>query len=144
MTLIQNQFNLKGVQNIGKQKSVSFCGVKNNSLSSDVVSFKGRAEDKDWKKLVPLLNFSIKKNNYLGGGAEADVYKINDKYVLRLFGGTKFVMPQTFTPQLDIFQGRNFGQPVAISRDGKVSINKLVSGHSLYNVNGSDEKVYMQ
>ena len=64
MTLIQNQFNLKGVQNIGKQKPVSFCGVKNNSLSSDVVSFKASEGDTDWKKLVPTLNFAIKEKNY--------------------------------------------------------------------------------
>ena len=130
---------------VNLSNNVAFKGFWHKKpLESDVVCFSKSEGDTDWKKLVPTLNFAIKEKNHLGAGAEADVYKINDKYVLRLFGGTKFVMPQTFTPQLDIFQGRNFGQPVAISHNGNVSINKFVSGRPIYEVNKFDEKAYMQ
>lgn len=113
-------------------------------LMQDVVCFSTPQVDTDWKELVPKLNSCISKNNFLGGGAEAEVYKLNDKYILRLYGGTKTVKRQPFIQQPDIFEGRNFGQPVAISNDKTVSINKLVSGEHLHKVNGSDEKVYME
>lgn len=139
------------VSNIVKNNTVNLANnvafkrfLDKKPLGSDVVCFSKLEVDTDWKELVPKLNFSIKKDNYLGGGGEANVYKINDKYVLRLAYGEKFVKPQLFKQQPDIFEGRNFGQPVAIGQNGHISINKLVSGKPIHEINKYDAKTYMQ
>ena len=132
-------------QNINNVNNISLKSIWHKKpLTQDVVCFSTPQTDTDWKELVPKLNSYITKNNFLGSGSEAKVYKLNDKYVLRLYGGTKTVKPQQFNPLADIFEGRNFGQPVAMSSDKSVSINKLVSGKHLYKVNGTDEKAYME
>lgn len=86
------------------------------------------------KKLTP--------ENFLGSGGEASVYAIDENYVLRMHGG-KTTIDYPFSQVDDIFEGRNFGQAVAKTQKG-ISINKRVSGSSLYKTNDTNPTTYMQ
>ena len=67
-----------------------------------------------------------------------------DKYVLRLYGGTKNAGRQKFKPVIDIFEGKNFGQPVAISENHQVSINRFVNGNIMYKCMDYNPDVYLK
>ena len=95
-----------------------------------------------WRKLIPNLQEKINPQNFLGGGFEANVYGIDDSYVLRMYDGATRIDSE-FLPVLDIFEGRNFGQAVARTKKG-VSINRRVPGVPMYKCNDSDPKIYMR
>lgn len=99
--------------------------------------------NQEWKSLVKDLNSSIKPENYLGSGRSANVYKLNDNYVLRVPHGCD-ANQKEFETVADIFEGRNFGQPVAISKNGRVSINRFVNGEVMYQCGNSDPDVYLK
>ena len=87
-------------------------------------------------KLINLdTNFEkyIIPENYLGSGKEAIVYAIDNDYVIRLVNTDK-IGGQKFSYIEDIFdEDKNFGQPVAISEKGNITINRRVKGEPLYN-----------
>lgn len=95
----------------------------------------------NWRSLIPNISKCITPKNFLGGGGEANVYIINDKYVLRLFGGQTKIDTK-FSPVEDIFEGRNFGQAVAKTKNN-TSINRRVFGVPMYKCNDYDPKTYM-
>ncbi len=98
-------------------------------------------QNKHWKSLVDDLNSYIKPENFLGSGREAEVYKVNGNYILRIEKiKEKLKMPQDFKPHKDFFEGKNYGQAVAVSKDGTVSINKFVKGKPLYGSNWNINK----
>ena len=86
----------------------------------------------DWRPLVKDLESKINKRNFIGGGSEAKVYNIDDNYVLRLRCGEKSVKGQKFTQAEDIFEGRNYGQAVAVGTNPNITICKKVPGKQLY------------
>ena len=74
----------------------------------------------------------ITPNNLLGQGMFAKVYAIDDDFVIRLIG-TESINNQKFNiVNNDYFEGKNFGQPVAISENKNITINKRVHGVPLY------------
>ena len=62
--------------------------------------------------------------------------------MLRLFGGETTVKSLSFRPVTDIFEGRNFGQAVAIGKG--CSINRLVRGIPLYKCNETNPVKYLK
>ncbi len=91
-----------------------------------------------------INSYSCRKYNakkFLGEGAEAKVYAINDKYVLRLLHDANSDLE--FLSIEDIFEGRNFGQAIAKDQNGN-TINKRVFGSSLYDRYSTDPKIYLQ
>lgn len=104
---------------------------KSNHLPANKISLPLRS----YERLLSQLDTKIKSTNFLGGGVEAEVYRLDNEYVLRMVGGTKSVGNRRFKPVQDIFEGRIFGQQVAVSEDGLVSINRFVPGNKLYKVN---------
>ena len=100
-------------------------------------------QNKHWSSLVDDLNSYIKPEKFLGRGAEARVYKLNKNYVLRLSRGQTTVDNQHFIPVQDIFDGRNYGQAVAISENGKISINKFVPGNMMYKAGDYNPITYL-
>ena len=114
-------------------------------LAKDTVEFSKKAHGSEFlttKTSFDNLDKKIKPENFLGGGFEADVYAIDENYVLRMYGGAKSV-DYPFTPVEDIFEGKNFGQAIARTKKG-VSINKRVSGEHLYKCNDTDPATYMK
>ena len=101
-----------------------------------------RSNTHSWRKLIPHLKEKINPKYFLGGGAEAKVYAIDENYVLRMFGGAKKIKSR-FVPVEDIFEGKNYGQAVAKTKEG-ISINKRVNGVRLYKCNETDSKIYME
>ena len=93
-----------------------------------------------WQKLIPNLQEKINSRTFLGSGIEASVYRLDENYVLRISNKTKSIGKQHFKPLQDIFDGRNYGQAVAISDDGMVTINKFVKGKPLYGPNWNIRK----
>ena len=87
------------------------------------------------ENLIDLdINFDkyITSENFLGEGGEAIVYAIDENFVIRLVN-TDNVAKQKFKYVKDIFdKDKNFGQPIAISEKGNITINKRVKGEPLY------------
>ena len=96
-----------------------------------------------WQDLVFDLDKKITKKNLLGSGSEADVYNINNDYVLRILGGENKIKNHKFVPVEDIFEGKNFGQAVAKNDEG-ITINKKVNGTKIYNIRENNPKKYME
>lgn len=89
----------------------------------------------DWESLVPHLDSYITPEKFLGGEEGTRVYDLNNEYVLRLTCGKRSIGLQKFEPVDDVFEGRNFGQAVAKSECGYITINKKVQGSVLYKLN---------
>ena len=126
-------------------RKVANAGLQTNFKANKLITSPIQDEfisSKNWKKLLPTLKEKITPQNLLGSGIEADVYALDDNFVLRCFAGNKNVNGD-FYPVKDIFEGRNFGQVVAETKD-KISINKRVSGKALYKTNDKETKKFME
>ena len=121
---------------------ISCAKFKNLHFATSSIGDTVELSARDWRSLIPGLSKKITPSNMLGGGGEATVYAINDKYVLRMFGGGKKITSKFF-PVEDIFEGRNFGQAVAKTSDN-CSINRRVNGEIMHKCNGHDTKTYMR
>lgn len=137
-------FNRKVFTKFGTCCKLAVQSFDKTSIKPQVVSdcIEISTPKKHWSELIGKLNSCINPENFLGGGSEASVYKINDNYVLRLIGGETTVKSLNFEPVMDIFEGRNFGQAVAISKG--CSINRLVRGVPMYKCCETDPIVYLQ
>ena len=128
----------KGVENVETNMSglEQFANINKALVHSKV-------NQENWRDVVSDISKKITPENFIGGGAEADVYKISDNYVLRLAGG-ETSCNNVFEPVADIFEGRSFGQPIAInSAKPQVTISKLVTGKKMYTVNMEDKDEYL-
>ena len=110
--------------------------AKNKSV--DTISFSGEA----WRKLLSGLQDKVDPQNIIGSGAEANVYLINESYVLRM-PIRMIAIDSEFHPVKDDFEGRNFGQAVAKTKNG-ISINKRVLGANLYECGDTNPQRYME
>ena len=137
-------FNRRFLSEVGTCCKPLVWGLGRTSIKPQVVTdcIELSTHKKHWSKLISKLNSCIKPENFLGGGAEASVYKINDNYVLRLLGSETSVKSPNFRPVIDIFEGRNFGQAVAASNG--CTINRLVKGVPMYKCLETDPVVYLK
>ncbi len=122
----------------GEIDSVSFwsafaLSLGANSIGHGIASRQARSSG----KVVDLsdLNSKITKENFLGGGAEAQVYDLGDGHVVRFIGSTSTLTDRAFRPVEDVFEGRNFGQAVVVNRTGDIQVCKKVEGTKLYTIN---------
>ena len=128
----------KGVENVETNMSglEQFANINKALVHSKV-------NQENWRDVVSDISKKITPENFIGGGAEADVYKISDNYVLRLAGG-ETSCNNVFEPVADIFEGRSFGQPIAInSAKPQVTISKFVTGKKMYTLNMEDKDEYL-
>ncbi len=94
--------------------------------------------------LVSILKNKMRHDNIIGEGLEARVYALNENYVIRELKYQKKDENQQFVDVPELFDGQNFGQPVLISVDKSVSINKFISGNPMYPVGDIDTNLYLQ
>ena len=139
-------FGSKSLTKLGTCCKSMVRGFRTTSIKSQVVSdcVELSTPKKHWRELIGELNSFIKPENLLGRGSEASVYKINDYYVLRILGRESNMkgINLNFRPVTDVFEGRNFGQAVAISEN--CSINRLVRGTPLYKCKETDPVTYLK
>lgn len=122
------------------------------TTSPQVDTFEKSTIKDDAKKYIPILKDKIRPDNIIGEGSEARVYALNKNYVIRVLkhkietkGETQNENEnQQFIKVPELFDGQNFGQPVLISNDKSISINKFISGKPMYPVGDIDTKDYLQ
>jgi len=113
-----------------------------------------------------ILNFAkkIEGARFIGQGAEAKVYDLENGFVARIDRTHRlidyqeqnktgyllsnqeasFFKNEKFKILQDNFGGRNFGQPLAESEDGLVQIARKVVGNKMYVCGSDDPQIYMK
>ena len=122
---------------INRTISPSFCGYQTAfSKQLDKVILKHKCNNSDAVKLTELLNDFIKKHlnikKKLGSGFHGSVYKIDDKYVLKMPNtGANLFFFENLQKQKFGSLKTYYGEPVANFRHGKILKNVYSQGRHL-------------